>query len=33
MSETVLGARIVKAFNLESEMCERMARSVRTVEG
>ncbi|MGA2494355.1 MAG: ABC transporter ATP-binding protein [Roseiarcus sp.] len=33
MSETVLGARIVKAFNLESEMRERMARSVRTVEG
>ena len=32
MSETVLGARIVKAFNLESEMRERMARSVRTVE-
>jgi len=33
MSETVLGARIIKAFNLESEMRERMARSVRTVEG
>ena len=33
MSETVLGARIVKAFNLESEMRERMSRSVRTVEG
>ena len=33
MSETVLGARIIKAFNLEAEMRERMARSVRTVEG
>src|SRR5208337_346426 len=33
MSETVLGARIVKAFSLEPEMRERMARSVRTVEG
>jgi len=33
MSETVLGARIVKAFGLEAEMRERMARSVRTVEG
>jgi ATP-binding cassette subfamily B protein len=33
MSETVLGARIVKAFGLEPEMRERMARSVRTVEG
>jgi ATP-binding cassette subfamily B protein len=32
MSETVLGARIIKAFNLESEMRERMTRSVRTVE-
>jgi ATP-binding cassette subfamily B protein len=32
MSETVLGARIVKAFGLEAEMRERMARSVRTVE-
>jgi subfamily B ATP-binding cassette protein MsbA len=32
MSETVLGARIIKAFNLEAEMRERMARSVRTVE-
>jgi ATP-binding cassette subfamily B protein len=32
MSETVLGARIVKAFGLEPEMRERMARSVRTVE-
>jgi len=33
MSETVLGARIIKAFNLEPEMRERMTRSVRTVEG
>ena len=33
MSETVLGARIIKAFDLEAEMRERMARSVRTVEG
>ena len=33
MSETVLGARIIKAFTLEAEMRERMARSVRTVEG
>ncbi len=32
LSETVLGARIVKAFGLEAEMRERMARSVRTVE-
>ena len=32
MSETVLGARIIKAFGLEAEMRERMARSVRTVE-
>jgi ATP-binding cassette, subfamily B, bacterial MsbA len=32
MSETVLGARIVKAFGLEPELRERMARSVRTVE-
>ena len=33
MSETVLGARIVKAFGLQAEMRARMAQSVRTVEG
>jgi ATP-binding cassette subfamily B protein len=32
MGETVLGARIVRSFNLESEMRERMSRSIRTVE-
>jgi subfamily B ATP-binding cassette protein MsbA len=33
MGETVLGVRIVKAFNLEGEMRERMARAIRSVEG
>jgi ATP-binding cassette subfamily B protein len=33
MSETVLGVRIVKAFNLEPEMRERMRRAVRSVQG
>ncbi|MGD1014975.1 MAG: ABC transporter ATP-binding protein [Roseiarcus sp.] len=32
MGETVLGMRIVKAFNLEGEMRDRMARAIRTVE-
>jgi ATP-binding cassette subfamily B protein len=32
MGETVLGVRIVKAFNLEGEMRERMARAIRSVE-
>ena len=32
MSEAVLGMRIVKAFNLEAMMRERMNQSVRTVE-
>ena len=29
MGETVLGMRIVKAFNLEGEMRDRMARAIR----
>jgi len=33
MGETVLGARIIKAFNLEGEMRERMSRAIRSVEG
>ena len=32
MGETVLGARIVRSFNLEGEMRERMSRAIRTVE-
>ena len=32
MAETVLGARIVKAFSLEAEMRARMAVSIRSVE-
>jgi ATP-binding cassette subfamily B protein len=32
MGETVLGMRIVKAFNLEGEMRDRMTRAIRTVE-
>jgi subfamily B ATP-binding cassette protein MsbA len=32
MSETVLGMRIVKAFNLEDEMRKRMAGAIREVE-
>ena len=32
MGETVLGARIVRAFNLESVMRERMFAAIRTVE-
>jgi ATP-binding cassette subfamily B protein len=32
MGETVLGMRIVKAFNLEAEMRDRMTRAIRTVE-
>lgn len=32
MGETVLGARIVKSFNLQSEMRARMAGAIRTVE-
>jgi ATP-binding cassette subfamily B protein len=32
MSETVLGMRIVKAFNLEGEMRKRMAGAIREVE-
>ena len=32
MGETVLGARIVRSFNLEGEMRERMANAIRTVE-
>ena len=33
MAETVLGARIVKAFGLEAEMRARMAAAIRSVEG
>ena len=33
MAETVLGARIVKAFGLETEMRTRMASAIRSVEG
>jgi ATP-binding cassette subfamily B protein len=33
MTETVIGARIVKAFGLEAEMRARMAVSIRSVEG
>jgi subfamily B ATP-binding cassette protein MsbA len=33
MAETVLGARIVKAFGLETEMRTRMATAIRSVEG
>ena len=33
MAETVLGARIVKAFGLEAEMRARMATAIRSVEG
>jgi ATP-binding cassette, subfamily B, bacterial MsbA len=33
MVETVLGVRIVKAFNLEGEMRDRMSRAIRSVEG
>ena len=32
MGEAVLGMRIVKSFNLEDEMRERMARAIRVVE-
>ena len=32
MGETVLGARIIRSFNLENEMRERMFRSIRVVE-
>ena len=32
MGETVLGVRIIKAFNLEGEMRERMGRAIRSVE-
>jgi subfamily B ATP-binding cassette protein MsbA len=32
MGETVLGARIVRSFNLESVMRERMFQAIRTVE-
>jgi ATP-binding cassette subfamily B protein len=32
MGETVLGMRIIKAFNLEGEMRDRMTRAIRTVE-
>jgi ATP-binding cassette subfamily B protein len=32
MGETVLGARIVRSFNLEGEMRERMSRAIRNVE-
>src|ERR1700677_2726292 len=32
MGESVLGARIVRSFNLEGEMRERMSRAIRTVE-
>ncbi len=32
MSETVLGMRIIKAFNLEDEMRRRMAGAIREVE-
>jgi subfamily B ATP-binding cassette protein MsbA len=32
MGETVLGARIVRSFNLESVMRERLFRAIRTVE-
>ena len=32
MGETVLGMRIVKAFNLEDEMRERMEKAIRVVE-
>jgi subfamily B ATP-binding cassette protein MsbA len=32
MGETVLGTRIIKSFNLENEMRQRMANAIRTVE-
>ena len=32
MSETVLGMRIVKAFNLEEPMRQRMATAIKEVE-
>jgi ATP-binding cassette, subfamily B, bacterial MsbA len=32
MGETVLGARIIKSFNLEGEMREKMSRAIRMVE-
>ncbi len=32
MAETVLGVRIVKAFNLEGEMRDRMGQAIRNVE-
>ena len=32
MGETVLGARIVRSFNLQDEMRQRMSRAIRTVE-